>query len=659
MGTIVLTYKVRTMPVIKVKHIVSFSSEDKKFPAENLLKPEGTCKWKSASTGEKSVSAILQLEKATEIHQIDIGNEGSAFIEVLVGRSSQTEEDYKVLLVASSFMDPKESRSSSNPTRVRIFSSDKLSQTAFKEKWDRVKIVCTQPFNKSTQYGLSFIKFHSAPDDSVPAQQKQTTLGGFRIREEADVGIKVGSLFAQRKESSEEPPLTGAAAVRAASKVGSPFLAVAPSTPSTTHSSRPSTPTNQVSRSSTPTSQASSSSSKSRDSEKSSTGHKHSHDSDKHKHKHSSHSHSSSKHSEKHSSHDSSNHKRKHSDDRKLNDHRKQTESSYKKEAEPPSKKSKSEDDSSIPQRPLGEVMKKVVFALSGFQNPRRSDLRDMTLEMGAKYRSDWDSSCTHLICAFTNTPKYQSVSGKGRIVSQDWVKECYRKKKLLPWRRFRLGNAPSPPGSDTEEKTESKHHIVSTNSQTDTNTGSPANENKSLTQLGNKTSSPNPPPTSYDSETEEDSDTDDEIQRIKAVQTKTLQPEAKKSCTDDPYNDSTDDEKDHNELNKISEGVGINIDELPPLPNFFKNKKFFMYGTFSAQERKRLHRYIVAYNGCVKDYMSEQVNCVLTHSNWDENFDKALTENVDLTFLRPDWVHKCHDSQTIIPYQKYIVSPS
>jgi hypothetical protein len=30
--------------------------------------------------------------------------------------------------------------------------------------------------------------------------------------------------------------------------------------------------------------------------------------------------------------------------------------------------------------------------------------------EMGAKYKGDWDWSCTHLICAFPNTPKFNQV---------------------------------------------------------------------------------------------------------------------------------------------------------------------------------------------------------------------------------------------------------
>lgn len=42
--------------------------------------------------------------------------------------------------------------------------------------------------------------------------------------------------------------------------------------------------------------------------------------------------------------------------------------------------------------------MKNVVFVLSGFQNPLRSELRNQATEMGATYSDDWNEKCTHLM---------------------------------------------------------------------------------------------------------------------------------------------------------------------------------------------------------------------------------------------------------------------
>lgn len=60
---------------------------------------------------------------------------------------------------------------------------------------------------------------------------------------------------------------------------------------------------------------------------------------------------------------------------------------------------------------PFKELLKGVVFALSGFKNPKRGDLREKAVQMGAKYSPDWDKKCTHLICAFENTPKFSQVN--------------------------------------------------------------------------------------------------------------------------------------------------------------------------------------------------------------------------------------------------------
>jgi len=49
-------------------------------------------------------------------------------------------------------------------------------------------------------------------------------------------------------------------------------------------------------------------------------------------------------------------------------------------------------------QQSVHTLMKKVVFVLSGFENPERSNLRDQALEMGALYRPDWSKGCTHLM---------------------------------------------------------------------------------------------------------------------------------------------------------------------------------------------------------------------------------------------------------------------
>uniref|UniRef100_A0A7N8YPR6 DNA repair protein XRCC1 n=1 Tax=Mastacembelus armatus TaxID=205130 RepID=A0A7N8YPR6_9TELE len=198
------------MPEIKLKHVVSCSTEDTAHKADNLLSSDTYRKWKAARPGEKQTSVILQFEKEEQVHSIDIGNEGSAFIEVLVGNSSAIrDQDYEVLLVMSSFMSPTESRNGTNMNRVRFFGPNQLQKSTAQEKWDRVKIVCSQPYNKNIAYGVAFVKFHSPPDKNDPSpttSPKLTKLGQFRVKDDcpsSGPSLKPGSLFFSRDNASK------------------------------------------------------------------------------------------------------------------------------------------------------------------------------------------------------------------------------------------------------------------------------------------------------------------------------------------------------------------------------------------------------------------------------------------------------------------------
>lgn len=55
-------------------------------------------------------------------------------------------------------------RNATNVNGVRCFHKAALIQSVATEKWELVKVVCTQPYNKQQQFGLSFVKFHIAAD---------------------------------------------------------------------------------------------------------------------------------------------------------------------------------------------------------------------------------------------------------------------------------------------------------------------------------------------------------------------------------------------------------------------------------------------------------------------------------------------------------------
>ena len=75
------------------------------------------------------ISLPLSLSLSLSSLSLSTGNNGSAFIEVLVGNSTgsggDSTSDYEVLIVASSFMSPVESKSWSNINRVRMFGKER------------------------------------------------------------------------------------------------------------------------------------------------------------------------------------------------------------------------------------------------------------------------------------------------------------------------------------------------------------------------------------------------------------------------------------------------------------------------------------------------------------------------------------------------------
>ena len=63
-------------------------------------------------------------------------------------------------------MSPQESRNETNLQRVRMFKLQEMNKTTQNEKWDRVRLVCTQPFNRQLKFGLSFVTIHAVEKEA-------------------------------------------------------------------------------------------------------------------------------------------------------------------------------------------------------------------------------------------------------------------------------------------------------------------------------------------------------------------------------------------------------------------------------------------------------------------------------------------------------------
>ncbi|CAG9772439.1 unnamed protein product [Ceutorhynchus assimilis] len=624
------------MPQIKIERVLSFTSEDPTHNANNILSTDSSKKWKCKTAGEQSASVVLQLDQPYNINGIDIGNENSAYVEVLVARSS-TPEDFKVLLVMSSFMSPIEARQSQNINKVRMFKQADLSQPERDEKWDRVKIVCTQPFNRHLQYGLSFVNLYYSDGKSLEKPKTQTTIGKFTLRPESPDNISIGSLFARKKLQPENSgELKGAAAIREATALA--------------HTGSPATKKINLNLPKTPKLQQK-------------ITNKDDDDDDSGKKRQERHRNELLYSKDEEDKHDKIDKLIKQKEEEKQNEEEKETilhkqkdtpskvtekkkgktpkktpvaTTSTKPETPKPKETLKRKHDNSEEQKikkpkkiaavkplekpagkPFAKLLEDVVFIISGIQNPDRASLRSMALSMGAKYKKEWDGTCTHLICAFANTPKFNQVKGKGKIVKRNWIDECYNQRKKLPWRRFALDKADRGPESEEEICEQDDSPI-------------PA---------------PNSPPNGTNSDLDDDtreqgSDTEEKIAKLMKKQ---AEPKCKKHQKE--YCVDTDSEL-------MSDHSHNNLEFQNKFKDFFENKIFYVDEQLDKDLVKTIKQYIVAYNGILVEDLEVSIDFIVTNTSNYKTFKDLYPSAL---CVAPDWIWECHNLQKLMPTEDFI----
>jgi len=650
------------MAPLKIIKVVSFSSEDPLYPASNVL-DKG--KWKCKEDGEKQAWVLLQLEETSTITNIDIGNAGAAFIEVQVGRLGTDPDQMKVLLVASSFMSVNEARVGENMGRVRMFGQDKLAQEVAKEKWDLVKVVVTQPFTKHLRYGISFIAL-SGPARQTMANPASPALGAFKLKlePEQDKSIAVGSYFARQKAGTSTPtPTTAqtgvsvAASLRAETTVADLALQKARKEDTKRKREVELTPAMKEeakkrkvergfpSRNSLPGESLDKEEMNGKDimfKEKSKDKQKGANQKDK-------------------------NVKmvaNKDAKEAKMKE--KQPDAADVKEAKKKEKQpAAAAKINQIKFAAFPDLMKGVVFTISGFQNPLRGEIRQKALEMGAKYCGDWNSSCTHLVCAFANTPKFNQVVGKGTIVKKDWVEECHRQRKRLPWRRFCLDRRDEGREESEEEVWEQNDMDENRDYDCDTDEEIEKIKMEEKKEKKNKENASTAPSETFDPY---ECDTDEEIEKIKNEERLEKQKLKKgiSECETDseicgnpttendihPYDVETD--IDEEEIAKLLP----NTSKLSfgSLPDYFDCQDFYLHGDFQPGERQLIERYILACGGTVQSYMGAEVKVVITHSRWDKMFEEARAVSRGVEFVRPGWVFRCQGEGKVVEFGQYQV---
>lgn len=173
------------MAPIKIKHIVSFTSQDSKNGVDNLCDGSDSSRpWLCSVQDRSGVLRVdLQMERVSAIGFIDVGNCGSAFIQVDVGRSSWSlDHPYVTLLPTATLMSPADSKQGTGRQNVRMFKKADFLPQAAEESWDRLRVTCTQPFNRRLQFGLSFLRIRTMEDKAEGASVQHEDIADENLR---------------------------------------------------------------------------------------------------------------------------------------------------------------------------------------------------------------------------------------------------------------------------------------------------------------------------------------------------------------------------------------------------------------------------------------------------------------------------------------------
>jgi DNA-repair protein XRCC1 len=385
-----------------------------------LIHQNVTKKWKCEKAGEKSAFVVLKLEKPYRISQIDIGNEFSGVIEVLVGKSQQDPPKFHEILMATSFMTIIDARNETNPNRTRMFSKDLFVGSVADQKWDLVKILCTQTFNNRKQYGISFINLFTneevkpSYDDDSPVKSKTVVQQPKPITPSSSKPTIACGKFQFRDSSSEDEGEITSPFAKWKNKKAS--LGVSSSTENTTSTDIKSSIKDDLKeklasesgrkriRNGSEEEKQSSKKDRNRskglmyDSDDDEPNEKLQKKIDKDKElkeqqKHvPKHNPSASPKSNKFAAFIGG------SSSSSSSNNRVKVEPIKVEPAAATAAKSPEKPTKLVHYKPFNKLMEGVTFVLSGYQNPERGVIRQKALDMGATYKADWDGSCTHLV---------------------------------------------------------------------------------------------------------------------------------------------------------------------------------------------------------------------------------------------------------------------
>jgi len=267
--------------------------------------------------------------------------------------------------------------------------------------------------------------------------------------------------------------------------------------------------------------------------------------------------------------------------------------------------------------------------------------------------------------CAYSNTPKYNQVRGKGKIIPKKWIENCFIEQKMIPWRRFALDSTEKSK-SESEDEILCEWHRPKSSTETDPKEEKmeQSDDSDSDMLVVDRRGQKNNSKIIIDSDSEsdmvivdktnknnnieddkmdikqEDNDGDDNTNRFKDEQQQQQPPQ------------SIDDERNNNknemETDVYSEDDSVSSIDITTVEcQAFKDKIFYLNEDLPATDKIKLSDNIKHMLGIVTKN-PHKAHYIISKQG------KKLPTNFKAEVVKEIWIRECFDLQAFIPTTRY-----
>lgn len=259
--------------------------------------------------------------------------------------------------------------------------------------------------------------------------------------------------------------------------------------------------------------------------------------------------------------------------------------------------------------------------------------------------------------CAFVNTPKFNQVKGKGKIVTMKWIEACFTEQKKIPWRRFAT-DRDEKKGKESDEEIHCKWNkpqtVFDSDSGGDNNNDDDDDEDmvvidkrKIKVTTEEKKKSPEKVKKIDIDNNKDDSDDDDMVvvdKRIAKISPSKMSIEKIEKKNDDEILNVEEEQKE-NFIAEFDSDSSIDITAIEC--QVFKNKIFYLNEDLPSSTQLKFSHIIRNMLGVLTKDPSK-ANYIITKQG------KNLPKTSGAEVVKDIWIQECHDLQAFIPTMRY-----